>query len=251
MPDERIVPFPLSCAEKLLREYLPPEDRIDPDGAWRLKYDHFMFANNIKTGELELRRKPETEGFTLTVNYMMINPLGYRQETRAQMLCRNDALATPLRWQMTACTFSANGSDVPGTRIDKKQDDNTKEATALNWALFEVVQRLPQRAGTLKFTLLDHFDHIKPGQSLQYDRDITLSFGGHPALMTREVRLEKGTVTESYRGYEGASEIHVSTFNQFGQGIIPWTYYVDQKGRTLFAVSGLEFYILREAKANS
>jgi len=66
--------------------------------------------------------------------------------------------------------------------------------------------------------MLDHFDQVKPGQSISYRTTIDVMLGG------RAVRLHG--------------------FDHLGEGIVPWVYWVDDQGRLLFAVSGLAGYLL-------
>ena len=96
-------------------------------------------------------------------------------------------------------------------------------AYAVNWALFEAVGRLPREEfEPLRFTMLDHFDQLKPGQVLSYRETADVSLGG------RSVRLH--------------------AYDHLGEGIVPWIYWVDDEGRLLFAVSGLEAYLLDSFK---
>jgi hypothetical protein len=94
----------------------------------------------------------------------------------------------------------------------------------LGWALFDAVGRLPaEQAPPLRFTLIDHFDQVKPGHVLSFRTaaDVT--------IRDRTLRLH--------------------AFDQVGTGVVPWVWWVDRQGCLLAAVSGLESYLLESSAA--
>ena len=92
-------------------------------------------------------------------------------------------------------------------------------ALADRLALFDAVARLPHKQfDPIEFTRIDHFDQVKPDQALAFRRTIETSIAG------KKVQLH---------GYD-----------QTGRGIMPFTYWVDNQGRTIVAISGLEAYLL-------
>ena len=103
---------------------------------------------------------------------------------------------------------------------NKKREVKIKQPVALSWLLFDAVQRLPRKKFTpVNFTLIDHFDQVK--------RNNIISF-----YNTIEVDLPVG------------ESIKLHSYKQFGKGILPVVYYVDDAGRLLFVISGIETYII-------
>ncbi len=103
---------------------------------------------------------------------------------------------------------------------NKKRKIKSKNPFALSWLLFDAVQKLPrEKFEPINFTLIDHFDQIKP--------DNQISFHGSNVIdIPKKEKLK----------------LHV--YDQLGNGIVPIVYYVDDFGRLLFVVSGIEVYIL-------
>lgn len=92
-------------------------------------------------------------------------------------------------------------------------------AHALNWGLFDAVQRLPRALPEpLCFDLIKDFDELKPAQTLGWRESLSVAQGG------AVLELEAWQLT--------------------GEGTLPTIYYRDTQGRLLFVISGLEGYIL-------
>jgi len=60
----------------------------------------------------------------------------------------------------------------------------------------------------------------------------------------RWVQLEKGRIRKTYMAKEGGRDVRLHAYSQVGRGIVPWVYWVDEQGRLLFIVAGLEGYVL-------
>ncbi len=144
-------------------------------------------------------------------------------------------LPSPKRWELDAKLRDARGQTVPGTKIrkegscadgvltirDKAATRKTKVpgAWTVNWMLFEAVQRLPrEETKPISFTLLDHFDQVKGKQTLAYRKTGDLTLGG--------------------------KTVRAIAYDQTGRGVLPWVYWVDEAGRLLLVVAGLEAYVL-------
>ena len=98
----------------------------------------------------------------------------------------------------------------------KKQIDLPGPYT-LSWALFDAVGRLPRKVfGPIRFTLIDDFDQVKTEQVLSFRASQTVTIG------KRKVRLH--------------------AYDHLGRGIMPWTYFVDDSGLVVLAVSGLKAF---------
>jgi len=232
------LPFPLGILAPRLSALRPPAGPFDPRGDWRLAYGVYTMAGGAgsRVGALRLARKAGAgEAFALSVDYDKIVVAGNRQRVTARLHCRADRLATPGRWTFTSRLIDSSGVPIPDTLLEKSatvvdgqieiDDGRSKrrlpvpQAYTVNWALLEAVTRLPREPfGPLEFTLLDHFDQLKPGQTLGYRESVRVGLGGQTA------RLE--------------------VYDQVGRGVVPWVYGCDEQGRPLLAASGLEAYLL-------
>ncbi len=148
-------------------------------------------------------------------------------------------LSTPRQWSFQTQVFDETGQPIPEAGLQRRvlveggalrvtTGDAAQRSAPLpgkytvNWALFDAVGRLPRGPfEPIRFTLVDHFDQVKPEQTLVFRRGIDTPIGG------KTVRLW---------GYD-----------QTGRGVMPWTYWVDQQGRTVLVQSGLETYMLESA----
>ena len=181
-----------------------------------------------------LKRRVGSDGIVeLGIHYQKNLPQ-HVQYVRGTIRCRADALASPVSWRFSSETRRGGGAVLPRTPLEKSgkiaeeriviaEEGKTRQITlgpdiAVNWALFDAVQRLKRETfEPIRFTMLDHFDQVKAGQVLSYRGAIEVAFGG-------------GT-------------IRLHGFDELGEGIVPWVYWVDEQGRLLFAVSGIEGYI--------
>jgi len=149
-------------------------------------------------------------------------------------LAADNRLSTPQRWQFNRRVIGEQ-SVVPGTQLLKsatfaqgKIEIGAGRTTrriampgpyTLNWALFDAVTRLPrEQTEPIEFTLIDHFDQVKPNHRLSFRETVDATFSTKP--------------------------ITLHAYDHVGEGILPWVYYVDPAGRLLAAISGLEGYLL-------
>jgi len=150
-------------------------------------------------------------------------------------LAADSPLSTPEDWSFVARVLDTEGRVIDNTQIKKSIrvqngiltiDASSGQMTVpirgdytLNWALFDAVQRLPAESlDPIQFTLIDHFDQVKPNHTLSFRTNTDVTIRGKP---------------QTLRAYD-----------QLGEGIVPWIWWVDQHGRLLVAVSGLEVYLL-------
>ena len=246
MPTETRKPqdlFTLNVVAPHLKGFRPPQGPHDPRGDWTLAYVVYTLGAirgpGGRLGGLVVRRRAADDGgATLAIEYeKRVNPQ-HVQKVVAEITCRGDALATPVRWTFSSeIAGRAGGADGPveNTRLEQSATaedghveirDGTHSRRlaagppfAINWALFEAVGRLPRETfDPIRFTLLDHFDQLKPAQVLSYRLSADVQLAGQP------VRLH--------------------AYDHLGEGIVPWIYWVDDRGRLLFAVSGLEAYLV-------
>jgi len=233
----RTEPFTLDSITPHLQGFQCPQAELDPDGTWQHTYQVYtLTGRGGRVGILNLhRRNTEDRKILLEVNYRKFLPGRHTQLVLGSIQCRDETLATPLAWKFSSVVRNPQGKPVPHTSLETSavkegltivfKDGQTVRRIhkpneyTVNWVLFDVVQRLPRKQGrALSFTLLDHFDQVKPNQTLAYHGE-------------QEVRLQD-------------TEVRLHRFDQLGEGVVPWVYWVDASGRLLYVVSGLEAYIL-------
>jgi len=260
--------FPLNMIKGGLGGFALPEGPFDPEGAWESVYAIATLAGNYnRVGELRLKRTPGKRGrFVLTLEHTKVSPGEYRQRTSAELECRPDPMSTPTRWSFASETQDRHGNPVPSATLRKwavakkrqiRFDDDghsarrvdTPDAFTVNWALFDAVQRLPREAfGPLLFTLIDHFDQPKGQQTLSFRTSVRLMLGGRCVKRQQYMELEKGRIRKTHWAREGDRPVRLHAYDHVGRGIVPWVYWVDASGRLLFAVAGLEAYVLQSSK---
>lgn len=254
------LPYPLYLVEEPLAALRPPEQPFDPNGAWQHTYRAYSIAaKSINTGVLTLQRRVPAEGRSaLTVNYAKHLEGDYVHTLEAEIECRADALATPVKWTFGTLTTDAAGKPLAETRLAKSgaAEGETLSVAAgerthalpvsgdytSNWCLFDAVQRLPRKSGEVyRFSLLDDFDQAKRNHELWYSRSGTITVGGAARPN------EEPAVVNSGEG--GGRELRLHAFQHVGDGISPTTYWVDETGRLLFVVAGLEGWFIESADA--
>ncbi len=254
--------FTLDMIRAGLLGFTPPANAFDPEGAWENTYGVYTLTRECNwAGRITLKRAVKEDSSRLEIDYLKNLLGGAQHHVRAEVHCQSDALATPLSWRAHIESVNAKGEAIPETRLvktgrrkgekftvtrgGKKKQLDLAPPAAINWALFDAVQRLPRETfEPLRFTMLDHFDQVKPNQVLTYQGPQTVTVGGTMAEVEHVEELDRGTIRKTRRERQGAVEITVYGFAQVGEGIVPWVYWVNEQGRLLFAVSGLEAYIL-------
>lgn len=236
--------FSLSRLAGVLRAYRRPEGGFDAKGHWQTSYGVYTLARRAsRVGKMRLTRKADAGGgAAIALDYEKTAPGGFRQKVTARMSCRADALATPTAWTFESKVLDPKGKPLKNTSLKKSarvsgkwieiRDGGRKSsrriarpaAYTINWAIFDAVQRLGRQAfRPLRFTMIDHFDQVKPDQTLARRKTATVAVGGKP--------------------------LRLHACEQSGRGIVPWVYWADDAGRLLFAVAGLEAYVLEDGDA--
>jgi hypothetical protein len=264
MPADPRTVFPLSVLTPVLAKFVPPEGAFTPEGQWTHKYGVYTIGQRgcARVGEVLLTRRPDADGTRLMLAYDKAAPGGANRLT-ADIRCRADALASPMSWELAGSTAFSDGKQVPSTAFRQSaavhgsgielRDGVKRRALqvgppfTLNWCLFDAVQRLPAEGmKPVQFTLLDDFDQVKPGQTLAPHGQVTFAFGGSRVVRHRLVKLERGTIHRPVLEREGGQNVVLRQYSQTGRGVVPWVYYVDETGRLLFAVGGIEAYVWEE-----
>ncbi len=236
----------LNCWLPAAAEYFAPPDEtqpFDPTAAW----DHCYVVLNSgllrpggrvqAEGFVRVSRRPKTDGpddqFILNVKQLAAKQRFGSYSSTFQIHCRGDGLSSPTAWRTTSHSLDIQNRPVPLTRIQqegslgdglltitgaKTRQTPLAGAVSSNWSLFDAVQRLG--GGPIEpmdFTLLEDLDLVKPNQRLSYWGTIDLPLGD--------------------------SSIRLVGYQQIGQGILPYHYWLDTSGRLLFAYSGLRAFL--------
>lgn len=239
-PNESLDRYPLRSLGPVLKKCRPPSDAFDPAGSWNQTWGVYTLAGRAaaarRVGTVTLRRRVSNENTTLEVAYDKTLS-GGRQKIAATLHGRaDDPLGAPTRWTFQIDVLDAAGKPVPHTQVKKRATVEKGIITirdtigtrairvdgpyTVNWCLFDAVQRLPRKkTEPLPFTLIDHFDQPKPETTLSYRKPMTVAVAGGRTAATH-------------------------AYEQLGRGNVPWVYWIDEAGRLLFIVAGLEGYVL-------
>ncbi|MCX7047506.1 MAG: hypothetical protein NTX50_18735 [Candidatus Sumerlaeota bacterium] len=238
-------PMTLERARPCLEGFQPPAGAFDPRGAWEHRYAIWVaypgfpiapIPKSAAMGELKLRRKPAGQGgFTLEAaqTTMQGNRGSTRYRVLAKMDCAEDALATPRSWELNSSSANATGQVTEETQVSRtgkvaggrmickgktERILPAPKAFTSNWSLFEAIQRLPATgAQPLEFDLLEEMDLLKPGQRLTFRETVEIELAGKP--------------------------LRLHGFDQIGQGVPPYQYWLDDQRRLLLAVGWMRAYI--------
>jgi len=255
--------FSLAHFERALDKFSPPTGPFDATGAWRNTYELFMcIGGATRVGSLSIERAILGGGLVgLGVRYEK-RAAGGSLVCRADLTCADDVLCTPLSWELESVVLDAAGKPIEDTRlaesasvkgpmIEVSGSGGARRTPlplpfTLHWSLFDAVQRLGrQDTAETRFTLVDRLNNqVKPGQTLAFRKETCVDLGGTRVWEEERVPLEVGAVFRPVETREGATPTTLWAYEQFGQGILPIVYWVDQQGRLLFVLSGLIGYVL-------
>jgi len=217
-----------------------PTSPFDAAGAWRQSYFIWMTGGTWQCyrGILTCERKAKEDGtVALRVNQQFLaDRMRSVHDMTATILCRDDALGTPLSWELRSRMFDVKtGKDVADSNVEQagkvtkrgievatngvKTVHKISGAWTSNWSLFEAVQRLPRTAGPpTPFTLLEDLDMVKTHHRLFHRGEETLTFAD--------------------------TDVQATRYDQIGRGCLPQVYYVDGNGRMILTHTALRAYIL-------
>jgi hypothetical protein len=223
-----------------LKDFAPPSGPFDAEGSWEHHYSirlihRWQGVDNLApAGVLRLRREP-MEGKTFRLHVTLAPALGSNVErVEAQTECAQDRLSTPRRWEVVTYFVDPKGRYVEDTEVRETGEFTGKAVRrhgrrtrsmgvrgplTSNWSLFDALQRLPRETGPpLEFAMLEELRLLRLKQRLMYRESVETEIGGKPT------RLHE--------------------FEQFGEGILPYRYWLDDAGRLLFAAGGLRACVI-------
>jgi len=254
--------FPLAILAAALAKFQPPEGAFAPGGGWTQRYGLYTIGQRslARVGAVVLRRSAPDGGPVLRVDYRKQFPGVHTGVVEAEIRSGRGGEWAPRSWRVVYQAATPQGKALAGTRVEKSgrvvgdaieiRDATTTrriprpEAFTLNWLLFDAVQRLPRAAFEPKrFTLLDDFDVVKANHTLSYRKTVEVLLGGRRVQKQRWETLEKGRIRRASWGREGDRPVRLHAYDHLGDGIVPEVYYVDDAGRLLFVVAGIEAYV--------
>jgi hypothetical protein len=211
-----------------LDNFRPLSEDFKPDGNWVNTYriwtcHGYRESGNQNVGYLRIKRLIESNGsFTLKVHREVLQTDALVNIVEATIECRNNQLASPIKWKVSSRFIDADGGQIS----QLSSDDNGIAAEGLtgrtsDWCLFEAVQRLKIRKETfLAFDMLEGLSLLKKDQNLSYR-------GLYPTKT-------------------GGENIPLHRFVQLGNGILPCEYWLDENHRLLVVTSMNKAYIFDE-----
>jgi hypothetical protein len=234
--------FGLRKIAPLVESYAFPDGAFDPSGSWNHTYRILTMAYSrlASSGTLNIVREPRAGG-EVSLGFRIARPAvsGFTHFTHAEMVCRADAMATPLRWktstkiarswsetgylhsEMTK-TAQSEGESIVFTCGSAIERVAVSGAATCRYNLIEALQRaVPGSFDPVRFCCMDEFDEPSSGHRLEFRETEPLSIGHE----TRKLNL----------------------FIHTGSGVIPSEYWVDGSGRVLFMISGIEALVLENA----
>jgi hypothetical protein len=234
--------FPLNGFGEKLAELTDPDPDFEPDDSWEQRYNMYSLAGGgTDIGDLKIARKKKAGRAELSIDYRKNTAGKPALLQQAEVEVNEDLLASPRSWSLFYRAEKAPGNLMPETEIRKSgkcsdrgmqiatgglfRDERVDGPYALNWPLFEAVQRMPREEGfqTELFTLFDHFDQRKESQQIKYWKAVDAAFPDG-----RTLRLH--------------------AFEHIGRGVLPIYYWVSDAGQLMAAISGIEGYLLTRAK---
>lgn len=254
--------FTLNILAPHLLSFEPPQSAHDPAGDWQLSYRVYSLAAVTGIGgRLAMlkvgRKRLGADRFTLELECLKPTHRQFVDKLTARIEARAEPLPVPEKWSWQSQIADAEGKVLPLSRLERsaRLAGNVMELgprklpvdgpCTVNWLLFEAVGRLPRKAfPLLQFTLLDDFDRPKPGHVLHYARSATVQLGRREVRQTHVEELEKGRIHKTAWALTEGRPVPLHAYHHLGEGSVPWIYWIDDQGRLLFAVSGVEAYVL-------
>jgi len=227
-----------------LVNFPPKYSRFDPEADWTNTYRIFTChgyrrSGNENQGMLRIRRRQHDDGsFGLKVSQKIVNSEGIVNLIDADIVCKRDALACPVRWTLSSRFIGPDEKPVAELFFEEDVhiDNNilkirtggktirrgVRQPLSADFCLFEAVQRLDFGKATAlpSFSIMEGMTLFKTNQRLSCRGGCDFTTGGKAVKLHRFCRL--------------------------GAGILPCEYYLDDNHRLLIVVTGARAYIMDE-----
>ena len=201
------------------RDFNPADEWVN---AYRIWTCHgYRESGNQNVGFLRIERARDSDtAFTLKVHEEVLQTDAMVGIIDGTISCRNDPLASPIRWNLSSRSIRADDEYLPKL-LSTNHGAPTKRADRItgDWCLFVAVQRLAfDKQASVSFDLLDGMSLPKPNHQLSYG-------GVHSVSI-------------------GAEDTPLHRFVQLGSGILPYEYWLDARHRLLMVTSMNKAYLL-------
>ncbi len=218
--------------------YHPPgrDEAFDAAGSWDHAYvllDNAPLRSKVRMtaeGYVRIRRSPIGSGSRARLRIEQLSQRQYFGTTQVKYEIEIDVddVGSPRSWAIDSVSYDTKGQPVELTQLSQrgnleetqqhlqtKYDATVAEQFSSNWSLLEAVQRLGGRPiDAIEFAMLEDLDLYKPNQRLTYRGTSEFVFGAH--------------------------RVRLSGYQQIGDGILPYHYWLDRDGRLIFAYGGLK-----------
>ncbi|MFA0752000.1 MAG: hypothetical protein SLRJCFUN_002403 [Candidatus Fervidibacter sp.] len=253
---------PFGFLPLLLKGFEPPKEPFDPNGEWALTYRLFVVGviaekyrqwGCVPSGTLQVKRAPMRDGtFILQVNLVSNQSIEHHgrgiDRIEAEVTHRNDSWASILSWRrvswlltqkrqlVTAEVLGIDAEDLElGIKLEmsgrvengqivlkigsRERKIKAPSPLTCDWALIDVVQRMAQRGDKrLNFAVLEELEFLRKNQRLVLREPMEIEVDG------RKFRWHR--------------------IEQFGDGVLPWTYCLDEHHRLILAFSAMRAIVL-------
>ena len=217
---------------------------VSPSGQWTDTYriwacHGYRESGNETVGTLKIQRTPSQseDTFVLKVAQRIKNDASIVHDLDAQITCQADTLATPIKWRTKSTFQDPKGAIIRdlGTEQTGRVNGNTIEikthgkARTVNptgqftgdWCLLEAVQRMPYTdAVPIRMDVLKEMDLLQTDHRMVY----------------------KGLDSVAQQG----TDMPLHHFQQWGRGMLPYDYWLDQHHRLQIFVTLSIAYIRDE-----
>lgn len=240
--------FSLLKLERLLPGYSFPEISSFSTDAFTLEYDlyNMYHTNDTYAGMMRMtehvrgrKRINDFHNERLATDGIMDRSKRFRYFVSGNVVCSNDQTFTPEKWDISSkIALTADTPAYLNTGLNNKGSVRNKQvriqsagknirltydndALTWKWGIISLVQTMAKNnVNALQFASLDEFDICYNNQSVVHRRNSTIDCGA-------------------------AGQIRFKVFEHLGEGIVPTVYWVDDKNRTVFVITGMESYILK------
>ncbi|MFC1764943.1 hypothetical protein ACFL6U_23090 [Planctomycetota bacterium] len=228
----------LGALKTLSTAYAAPSDQWTD--TYRIWACHgYRESGNEHVGFLKIQRAPSKSEsvFVLHVTQEINNDEGIVHVLDTSIQCQADSLATPIKWRMKSEFHDSKGKIVRdlGTEHIGRVHGNTIEIKTLGktrrmptsgpftgeWCLLEAVQRMPYtEADSISMDVLKEMDLLLENHRIVYKGQDTVTIGGATMVLHH--------------------------FQQWGRGMLPYDYWLDQHHRLQMFVTLSIAYIRDE-----